>query len=137
MGSNGDDLLVGDNNAYQVLVIESLTLICTSGNITHTFQSKTYGHHRRIRLGSDCFGIWKCDLLYDLETLAPPNSRSVVLLVLPHSHNNSPRGKFYVGEYNGIREITMDSEGYVSDRMLLSGTGIEGIFGPFGIVGDW
>ena len=33
--------------------------------------------------------------------------------------------------------LIIDTNGYVDDHMLISGTGIEGIFGPFGIVGNW
>ena len=137
MASNGNDLLIGDNNAFSGLGNRVTHINIHSGNNLGTFAVEDpMAIIVESKWALIASGFGNAIYLYNLDTQQLTELTLSSPSQLPHSitaHN----GKFYVGEYNGIREITMDSEGYVSDRMLLRGQDIEGIFGPFGIVGTW
>ena len=137
MGSNGHDVLIGDNNAFSGLGNRVVHIDATTGEPIHSLSIED---PMAIEVQSNwaliAAGFPNAIYLYDLTSLELKELSLSSSSQLPFSivsHND----KVYIGEYNGIREISMNSTGYLEDHMLISGTGIEGIFGPFGIVGDW
>lgn len=137
MDSNGTDVLIGDNNAFSGVGNRVVHLNAKTGDILNSIDVED---PMAIEVQADwaliASGFENALYLYDLNTfqlteVSLSTSSQLPFSIVPHND------KLYIGEYNGIREVNVNSTGYVDDHMLLSGSGIEGIFGPFGIVGNW
>ena len=145
LASNGTDILVGDTNSFSGLgnrvVHFTLTDESNGTNPTSTLvQTLNIEDPVAIALQGQwaliASGFGNALYLYNTNTQILEETSLSSSSQLPFSivqHN----GKLYVGEYNGIRQVTVSDDGTVSDEILMSGSGIEGIFGPFGIQGDW
>ena len=137
MGSNGRDVLIGDNNAFSGLGNRVVHIDVRTGETIHSLSIEDpTAIEVQTNWALIASGFQNALYLYDLTTLELGEltlsySSQLPFSIVPHN------GNVYIGQYNGIREISMDSTGYLEDHMLISGTGIDGIFGPFGIVGDW
>jgi hypothetical protein len=139
LASNGTDVLIGDSNAFSGLGNRVAHLTLTEG-ISTVIETLEIEDPVAIALQGQwaliASGFGNALFLYNLNTHTVEEASLSSNSQLPFSivqHN----GILYVGEYNGIRRITIGNNGTLSDEVILSGSGIEGIFGPFGIQGDW
>lgn len=139
MTTNGTDILISDNNEFSGVGDRVAHLTLTDDgfveeNLFSVENPMAMAFAEHLALIASGFG--NAIYLYDSQTKGLSELPLSSTSQLPFSiveHNES----FYIGEYNAIRKVTLDQNGYQSDEIIIQGTGMTGIFGPFGIQGDW